>query len=552
MTSSILCRTIGWFRLALLLALPLLASCDTPPPLADDITQPAVDRIAGTSESSEAPSPSLPEQLAIELGAERAFANPPPDEVGGHITQEIWDAYSMQGTRIGFARTTFADVEENGQKLLRIHNYLRTRMMRAGQPVEQTLAFTTWETAAGKLVRFDSKMTAGPGEVVATGEVRGDELAIEMNTLGKTEASTIPWKAEWGGFFAPDQSLRSSPMQPGETRTVTALLPLVNAPGETRLTAIDYETVKLPAGEARLLRIESVMHLAGQAIETTLWVDEQGETQKSLVASLGQEVFRTTKEDALRQPAAAAGFDLLVASTVPLVAPLENAPHTKRVVYRAHMKSGKLGDVFANCLSQRVKAIDDQTAEITVIAIRPDQPAKLDATIAPPNDDDRQPNSLIQSDDPAVIALAKQIAPGEADAWKLACALEKHVDETIEKKNFTQAFATAAEVARSLEGDCTEHAVLLAALCRARGLPARVAFGLVYYPPQQGFAYHMWNEVWINDRWVPLDATLGLGGIGGDHLKLDDSSLAGASAYTAMLPVIQVFGRLELEVVSAE
>ena len=93
-------------------------------------------------------------------------------------------------------------------------------------------------------------------------------------------------------------------------------------------------------------------------------------------------------------------------------------------------------------------------------------------------------------------------------------------------KNFSQAFATAAEVARSLEGDCTEHAVLLAALCRARKIPARVAFGLVYYPPQKGFAYHMWNEVWIADRWVPLDATLGLGGIGADHIKLGDSNLS--------------------------
>ena len=79
-----------------------------------------------------------------------------------------------------------------------------------------------------------------------------------------------------------------------------------------------------------------------------------------------------------------------------------------------------------------------------------------------------------------------------------------------------------------------------------------MAFGIVYYPPQKGFAYHMWNEVWIADRWVPMDATLGLSGIGGDHIKLADSNLAGANAYSAMLPVIQVFGRLELEVVEAE
>ena len=107
----------------------------------------------------------------------------------------------------------------------------------------------------------------------------------------------------------------------------------------------------------------------------------------------------------------------------------------------------------------------------------------------------------------------------------LAVALEGWVHESIRNKNFTQALATAADVAQSLEGDCTEHAVLLAALCRARKLPARVAVGLVYSPADQGFAFHMWNQVWIKDRWIPLDATLGLGGIGAAHLTLAVSDL---------------------------
>ena len=92
----------------------------------------------------------------------------------------------------------------------------------------------------------------------------------------------------------------------------------------------------------------------------------------------------------------------------------------------------------------------------------------------------------------------------------------------------------------------------MAALCRARKLPARCAFGLVYYPPEKGFAYHMWNEVWIKDRWIPLDPTLGRGGIGADHIKLGDSNLSGGSPLADLLNVIQVFGRLEVEVLEAE
>jgi transglutaminase-like putative cysteine protease len=94
--------------------------------------------------------------------------------------------------------------------------------------------------------------------------------------------------------------------------------------------------------------------------------------------------------------------------------------------------------------------------------------------------------------------------------------------------------------------------VLLAALCRARRIPCRVAIGLVYYPPQHGFAYHMWNEAWLEGRWVPLDGTLGQGRVAADRLKLADTSLSGGSGLTAMLPVVQVFGRLELEVVAVE
>jgi transglutaminase-like putative cysteine protease len=74
-----------------------------------------------------------------------------------------------------------------------------------------------------------------------------------------------------------------------------------------------------------------------------------------------------------------------------------------------------------------------------------------------------------------------------------------------------------------------------------------VAIGLVYHEPSGGFAYHLWTEAWLGDRWVPFDATLARGGIGGAHLKITDSNLAGASATSAFLPVLQVLGQMEIE-----
>ena len=93
------------------------------------------------------------------------------------------------------------------------------------------------------------------------------------------------------------------------------------------------------------------------------------------------------------------------------------------------------------------------------------------------------------------------------------------------------AFASAAETVRSLEGDCSEHAVLCAAMARAAGMPSRVVSGLVYLPPGGGlggergvFGYHLWAEAlvgpdaWLRIRTVALPKVACAIGVGG---KLD-------------------------------
>jgi hypothetical protein len=531
-----------------LLALLMLAGCDNLQP-APVVTQPAAPRIA--SETNDPPPPAIAGPAlppAIETQPLEPIAEPSD---GSQLIEETWDAYSFHGNRVGYAHTTVAKVVEGGKLLHRTRSATRTTFQRGGQSIVQDMLVTSWETPVGDVVRFESRMKMGPQDMVSQGRVAGDKLEIETTTLGRSEKQTIDWPAGTGGFFAAEQSLKNQPPKPGEKRRLTCLMPVFNTIGTTDLAAADYETVKLPSGEKKLLKVASVVEIGGQKLETTLWLDDEGQTLRSLVPAMGQEAVRTTKEDALQSPAEG-GFDLLAASIVKLRGKLPSPHTTKRVVYRATVKTGELKDVFAEGLSQQVKPIDERTVEVTVLAVRPREPADTDVQTAKPVDGDLAANNLVQSDDPRIVEMAEKAAPPSDDAWATAVALERHVALSIKKKNFSQAFATAGEVARSLEGDCTEHAVLLAALCRARKIPARVAFGLVYYPPAEGFAYHMWNEVWIEDRWIPLDGTLGGGGIGADHIKIGYTNLSGGSGLAAMLPVMQVFGRLELEVVPAE
>ena len=62
----------------------------------------------------------------------------------------------------------------------------------------------------------------------------------------------------------------------------------------------------------------------------------------------------------------------------------------------------------------------------------------------------------------------------------------------------------------------------------------------------------MWTEVYVDGGWRALDGTLGQGGIGAAHLKLTDSSLEGAGAYSTFLPVAQVVGQLKIKVLDRE
>ena len=136
----------------------------------------------------------------------------------------------------------------------------------------------------------------------------------------------------------------------------------------------------------------------------------------------------------------------------------------------------------------------------------------------------------------------------ESYGYKASLKLESWVHDTIVRKNLGTAFASAREVLKEKEGDCTEHAVLLAALLRAIGVPSRVVAGLVYYNGM--FVGHMWTEAYLRD-WFPLDATQARGFVGPDHIALSVSSLDSATVADIFLDIVPVIGSVTIEVVES-
>jgi hypothetical protein len=362
----------------------------------------------------------------------------------------------------------------------------------------------------------------------------------------------MQWPSDQQGIFAIDQSLRRQPMQPGQTRTIQAFLPLVDRTVTFQLTAKRAESVEIADRAITLLRIEAIDPRSTQwNMPTVHWSDENGLILKTQEAFLGRETVVADQQTAT----ALNDFvtvDLGVDLGVPIEPPIANSSQVKYAVYRVHVDGLRPSDVFPDGPSQRVLPDNDQVALVTVSEITPDAPPILDSAATPPQPADVAPNALVQSDHPSIRAIADSVAGSVDDPWFAAQLLENHVHRRLKETDYSQIFSSAVEVAKRREGDCSEHAVLLAAVCRARGIPARVAVGLCYSASEQRFLYHMWNEVWIKDRWIPLDATRGEGSIGACHIKLLDSNLSDQTAYDMVSPVIQLIGRTKIEVIAAQ
>ena len=501
----------------------------------------------------------------------------PPKQTAGESARpdspadphESWFAMYIEGVKVGYGRTSMNRFVEHGATLARIEEEVNFAVNRNGQRTEEKISSIGLETRAGELLSFQTEINSGQEPIRTKGEVRGDTLVFTTTTTGKTLTNSIPWPANAGGFKATEQSLARQPMQPGERRKLAGLMVGFNQIADIELAAAAYEPTNLLDHSEDLLRIDWTATLPkGNAIHSVWWTNHDGELMKMQLDALNQVTYRTTREVALADTGAAK-FDLLLSTIVPVDRPLDHPQTGKRIRYRVRLATEDPSHVFAAGSTQRVSATDPHTAEIIVRAIRPGkiapefEPGNTAATSGerepagpglerPPTDDDRQPNNLVQSDAAPIIALAKEAAGSTSDPWEAAVALERFVHNYVIGKNYLKAFSTALEVAEAREGACTQHAVLLAALARARGIPARVAIGLVYVEDRPGFAFHMWNELWIGDQWVPFDATRGAGGIGAGYLKLADSSLQGETAYSCFLPVAQVIGQAKIEILETE
>jgi transglutaminase-like putative cysteine protease len=274
------------------------------------------------------------------------------------------------------------------------------------------------------------------------------------------------------------------------------------------------------------------------------WVDEDGLVVRS-DSPLGFEIERTTYDlarqewaSASNDPSMSAGYGALIegtaiASNVNLYGIEERPSLTVRL-------AGVDLEGFDLMGGRQTLRGDTLTVAREDLARLTDAGSALPYAGGGEAADELGSTPLIQSEDRRIRARAQAILNGTTDPLEAARKLNGWVFSSV-RKEITPSIPSAIQVLNALRGDCNEHTVLYVALARSVGLPARTAVGMVNVRGR--FYYHAWPEVWLDNRWVAVDPTLGQYPADASHLRFLVGGLA------RQIELIRLIGRLEIEAI---
>jgi hypothetical protein len=480
-------------------------------------------------------------------------------EPAGKLVEDVWEVAHLGSARAGYFHTTVREIDRGGRKVLRTSLEMQLTLNR-GKAVVQLRAETgTEETPEGKVTAVFMRLPQDRKALVLTGTVEGEGLHVRVD--GGRIDKVIRWDDKVIGLYRQERLFTDKKVKPGDRFSYLSYEPTINSVVTVRGRVGEEEEVETLKGKKALLRVELTpdkVEVPGTSVQLpamVMWLDrDQTPVRRQMeFPGLGTVVSqRTTRQAAQGQggPVAQVG-DILEQTLIPLNRPIPQPHATRSVVYRITVKGdADAGSAFARDARQQVKNVDGNSFELHVRAVR--EPQAVEDAAAQPKEEFLKSCYWLKSDDPRVQELAREAVGEETDPLRRARRIERWVRDHVRNDDGV-GFATADEVARSRRGDCRQHAMLAAAMCRAEGVPSRTAVGLVYTTDRQDrpvMAFHMWAEVWVKGQWLSIDPTLGQGSIGAAHVKIADSSWYDVQDLKPMLPVARVLGKVRMEVLS--
>lgn len=436
---------------------------------------------------------------------------------------EQWMGVYHEKQKIGY---TYSSLTPAGEQLMFSEtSLLRLTVLDTPQTVRTSMRGHLGRDFA--LHDVDFELSSGVGSLQANARVDGKQLRLTLRTGKDVTEHVLPLDQP---LYLPAPlraSLSAGTMQAGREIEALVFDPTALRSDRMRITVIARERVPDTDPGVDAWRVTEEF----RGLQTTAWIDASGAVLRE-EGPMGFVLVRQNAEQATAQDwATQTALDVVASAAVPVARPIADARH--RMTLKLRLSGVNLEDVPSD---------DQQRREGAVVSVTRPPLSTLQSYVLPytGNDytDDLAPTPFLQSDHPRIRSAARAAIGGEHDAVRAAERLNDWVYQSLRKVP-TISIPNALQVLDMGEGDCNEHAVLLAALARAGGIPARVVAGAVYL--DGAFLYHAWCEVWLG-QWVAIDPAFHQFPADATHIKF---VVGGPEKHLAMLSVI---GRLHIEV----
>jgi transglutaminase-like putative cysteine protease len=414
---------------------------------------------------------------------------------------DTWMSVQLDGRKIG---SLHVEREIDADRIITTQT-LSFRLNRSGHDIPLMNISRSTESHDGQPLAFsnDSSMSARQNMVSGTRREDGN-FQVTSDVGGQSRITLLAWPDGAMLAEAQRQAIRSHGWRPGARYRLLNFDPASQQTVDTEIAVVGDERVDLPNGAETLHHLQQSLHMARGTQVMDLWVNDEGRVRRGMMPLLGFHLEMLACDQACAL-APDQNIDLLRVAMTGAPRPLTPNLRAEPLRYLIRV-DGNSTQPFIDTDEQRSYALGDGLWILDVGATR----RSGEAT---PSADDVASTAWLQSESPVLRDMAsKVVGDADNDLQKMR-RLRSFVSSFIQQKGLNVGYASALETVETRAGDCTEHAVLLAALARAEGIPARVVTGIVYSDRFAGasrvFVPHAWMQAWINGRWRSFDAALG-------------------------------------------
>ena len=334
------------------------------------------------------------------------------------------------------------------------------------------------------LAGFDFTLRSNLFDFHATGDVRDQTLFVTVGDQ-RTEIPVDDGLFLTGGVL---DAVADADLKVGESRTYRVFDPasLGRRPVSVRVEGEEFLDI--------MGRREKTMKLSVDFMGTaqTAWIGEDGGVvqEKGMMGIL---LKRVTQQEAFEGLTLSPRQDMTRMVSVPANVRLDRPAELSQIQMAI---TGIKNDLFLDG--------DRQLLTGRILTIRREPVPDPAVITTDPVQAFLAPTPFIESDHPDIVKRVAEIVSPEDTPLEKVTKIVGWIYDNIERRPVLSV-PSALQTLKSRMGDCNEHAVLMAAMARAAGIPAQIEAGLVYMDGR--FYYHAWNALYL-DRWTTVDALM--------------------------------------------